>query len=50
MPCCPGGRFCERCIKAMQFNVLFIDKVEGGAVGKVGGWGGKGAAQALLAA
>lgn len=44
VPCCSGGRFSEQSeipqpnrIGAIQFNVLFIDKVEGGAVGKVGG-------------
>lgn len=43
-PSSPGGRFCERCevaqpihTKAIQFNVLFIDKVGAGAVGKGGG-------------
>lgn len=56
-PCCPGGRFCKECevpqpihAKAIQFNVLFIDKVEAGAVGQGGGWGGQGAAQAVQAA
>lgn len=56
-PCCPWGRFCEQCevpqplhTKAIQFNMLFIDKVEAGVVRKGGGWGRKGAGRALLAA